>query len=142
MLVWLQRALSHEFAAARQFTLQAVVARALGDGTLACECEEWSCEELQHAQRFAGALSDAGTAFGGGAVASLPIGNSVVDLLGYARATEASAVRLYRDAARACRGVESLHRLFESIGGEEASHHEVLTQRLRQAGRYVGSFGA
>ncbi len=134
MLGWLQRALRHEFAASRQFTLQAVVARALGDSALASECEASASEELGHAQRFAAALAQAGAAFGDGAGAPLPIGRSVAELIGHARATEAAAVRLYRDAARACHGVQSLRNLFETIGAEEATHYEQLTQRL-EAGR-------
>jgi bacterioferritin (cytochrome b1) len=142
MLGWLQRALRHEFAASRQFTLQAVVARELGDSALACECEASASEELRHAQRFAAALAQAGAGFGDGAVASLPIGYSTAELIGHARATEAAAVRLYRDAARACQAVQALRRLFESIGAEEAAHYEQLTQRLRQAGQQVASFRA
>lgn len=138
MLGWLQRALRHEFAAARQFTLQAVVARALGEAVLACECEEAACEELQHARRFAAALAQAGAAFADGAPACLPIGHSVAELIGNALTTELAAVRLYRDAARACRGVETLRGLFESIGAEEASHYEQLTQRLGRTRSHVG----
>jgi bacterioferritin (cytochrome b1) len=135
MLGWLQRALRHEFAAARQFTLQAVVARELGDTALGTECEEWASEELRHAQRFAAGLAQAGAAFGFGSVDSLPIGHSVAELIGHARTTEAAAVRLYRDAARACQGAEPLRRLFESIGSEEATHYDQLTRRLRQTGQ-------
>ncbi len=62
MLGWLHRALRHEFAAAQQFTLQAVVARELGDANLAMECEQSALEELRHAQRFAAALAEAGSA--------------------------------------------------------------------------------
>jgi len=137
MLSWLQRALRHEFAASRQFTLQAVVARELGDAALGSECEEWTSEELRHAQRFATALAQAGAGFGDGSVVSLPIGHSVGELIGHARATEAAAVRLYREAARACQGAEPLRRLFESIGAEEATHYEQLTRRLRQAGEPI-----
>jgi rubrerythrin len=59
-------------------------------------------------------------------------------MLRHARATEASAVRLYREAAHACHGAEALRRLFESIGAQEAIHYEHLTQRLRQGGQHVG----
>ena len=131
MLGWLQRALRHEFAAAQQFTLQAVVARELGDAALGTECEEWTREELGHAQRFASALAHSGAAFGTGAIASLPIGRTVGELLEHARTTEASAVLLYRNAARACQGAEGLRHLFESIGAEEAAHYDELTRRLR-----------
>jgi bacterioferritin (cytochrome b1) len=141
MLVYLQRAVRHEFAAAQQFTLQAVVARALGDATLGLECEGSAFEELRHAQRFAAALEQAGTAVGSGSVASLSVGGSIPELLRNARATEAAAVRLYRDAARACQGVEPLRRLFESIGAEEETHYAELTRRLRQAGEPIESYG-
>ena len=132
MLGWLQRALRHEFAAARQFTLQAVVARELGDGALGSECEQSAAEELRHAQRFAAALAQAGAAFADGAMASLPTGRSVAELIGHARTTEAQAVRLYREAARACVSIVPLRHLFESIGAEEAMHYEQLTQRLQR----------
>jgi bacterioferritin len=134
MLGYLQRALRHEFAAAQQFTLQAVVARAAGDSALGLACEESAVEELRHAQRFAAALAQAGAALSAGSIASLPIGGTVAELLRHAQATEAAAVRLYREAARSCQGVEPLRQLFDSIGAEEAIHYEELTRRLRQAG--------
>lgn len=137
MLSWLQRALRHEFAAARQFTLQVVVANELGDSALASECEQSATEELKHAQRFATALLKAGAGFGGGMITSLPIGNNLTELIEYARSTEAEAVRLYRDAARACRGAETLCQLFESIGADEEAHYEHLTKRLREATPHV-----
>jgi bacterioferritin len=134
MLGYLQRALRHEFAAAQQFTLQAVVARALGDTALGLECEGSAAEELRHAQRFASALAQAGGALGSGSIASLPVGGTVAELLRNAQATEAAAVRLYHDGARSCQGVEPLRQLFNSIGAEEASHYEELSRRLRQVG--------
>jgi bacterioferritin (cytochrome b1) len=138
MLGWLQRALRHEFAACRQFTLQAVVAKAIGDPALARECEESAAEELRHAQQFAAALAQAGAGFGDGSVASLPIGRTRAEVIGHARTTEAAAVRLYHDARRACQGVEPVRRLFEAIGAEEATHYERLTGRLCPPGRDDG----
>jgi len=134
MLGYLQRAVRHEFAAAQQFTLQAVVARGLADTALGLECDAWAVEELRHAQRFASAVAQAGATLGAGSIASFPIGGTVAELLRCARDTEAAAVRLYREAARSCQGMEPLRELFESIGAEEASHYESLTRRLRQAG--------
>jgi bacterioferritin (cytochrome b1) len=134
MLAYLQRALRHEFGAAQQFTLQAVVARGLGDTAWGRECEAAAVEELRHAQRFAAALAQAGVPVGVGAVACFPIGGSVAELLRNAAATEAAAIRLYRDAARTCQGAEPLRGLFESIGLEEATHYEELARRIRQAG--------
>jgi bacterioferritin (cytochrome b1) len=137
MLAYLQRAVRHEFGAAQQFTLQAVVARALGDTALSAECEGSAVEELRHAQRFAAALAHAGAALGAGPIASFPIGASVGELLRHARATEAAAVRLYRDAARVCQGSPPLRQLFQSIGSEEAIHYEDLTRRLGRSGERV-----
>lgn len=137
MLGYLQRAVRHEFAAAQQFTLQAVLARALGDTALSAACETSAVEELRHAQRFASALSQAGAAVGAGSIASFPIGRSIADLLRNARATEAAAVRLYRDAARGCQGVEGLRELFDSIGSEEVTHYEELTRQLRATGELI-----
>lgn len=134
MLGYLQRAVRHEFAAAQQFTLQAAMARALGDKALGLECETWAAEELSHAQRFASAVAQAGAALGAGSIESFPIGGTIAELLRNARATEAAAVRLYREAARSCQGMEPLRELFDSIGAEEATHFEALTRRLRQAG--------
>lgn len=128
---WLQRALRHEFAAARQFTLQAVVARQFGEDALARDCEQSAGAELQHAQRFASVLAAAGASFADGAAAPLPVGHGVIELLEHAQATEAQAVRLYRDAARACAGTVEVRTLFEAIGAEEAGHLEQIDQRLR-----------
>jgi bacterioferritin (cytochrome b1) len=126
---WLQRALRHEFAAARQFTLQAVVARRLGDAGLAESCERSAVEELQHAQRFAAELVAAAAPLGDGAPVNLPVGATVEELLANARATELHAVRLYRDGARASHGLGRAQRVFEEIGAEEAAHLESLMRR-------------
>lgn len=126
---WLQRALRHEFAAARQFTLQAVVARRLGDAALAESCELSAIEELRHAQRFAAELVGAAAPLGEGAPENLPVGTTVEELLANARETESTAVRLYRDGARASRGLGRTQRVFEEIGAEEAAHLEALTRR-------------
>jgi len=141
MLGYLQRAVRHEFAAAQQLTLQAVVAQELGDTALSVECERSAVEELRHARRFASALAQAGAAFGAGPVASYPVGGSAAELIRHARTTEAAAVRLYRDAARTCQGVEPLRTLFELIGAEEEIHYAELTRRLRLAGEPIGSPG-
>jgi bacterioferritin (cytochrome b1) len=128
---WLQRALRHEFAAARQFTLQAVVAGRLGDAALAAECERGAQDELLHARRFALELVEASAPLGDGAPLNLPVGATVMEILENARATEAQAVRLYREGARASRGLGRAQRLFEQIGAEEALHWEELNRRLR-----------
>jgi bacterioferritin (cytochrome b1) len=129
---WLQRALRHEFAAARQFTLQAVVARRLGDTGLAAECESSAVEELQHAQRFAAAIAATGASFGDGAPPTLPVGRTRPELLEQARATESLAVRMYREAERVCSGSAELEQLFAQIGAEEAGHLAQLERQLGQ----------
>jgi len=131
MIGWLQRAVVHEFAAARQFTLQAVVASRLGDKAIAAECDKSAAEELQHAQMFAGLLTEFNAPFGNGAPQSLPVGNSVLDILLHGQATEASAVRLYADAARACSGAARVRSLFEEIGADEAEHFKHLEALIR-----------
>jgi bacterioferritin len=128
---WLQRALRHEFSAARQFALQAVQARRLGDAALAADFERSAGEELAHAQRFAHALAELGAPFGDGAAPPRPTGRTLVELLVHACETEAAAVRLYRDAARRCAGAVAIRRLFEAIGAEEAAHLEDFERRLR-----------
>jgi bacterioferritin (cytochrome b1) len=131
MIGWLQRAVLHEFAATRQFTLQAVVARRLGDQAIADECDKSAAEELQHAQMFAGLLAESGAPFGAGASEVLPIGSTVLEILQHGQATEASAVRLYAEAARACSSVPRVGALFEEIGADEAQHFKHLAELIR-----------
>jgi len=129
-IAWLQRALRHEFAAARQFTLQAALAQRLGEGELATQCEQAALDEWQHARRLASALADAGGAFAEGAPPLLPVGRDVRDLLAHAADTERRAVALYHDAARAARG--PARALFDALGADEAQHLEQLQARLRR----------
>ena len=104
MLGYLQRAVRHEFAAAQQFTLQAVVARTLGEAALRLSARAWAAEELRACPAVCGRAGRSRAAFGVGPVASLPVGGSVVEVIRQARMTEAAAVRLYRDAERTCQG--------------------------------------
>ena len=127
---WLHRALRHEFAAARQFTLQAVVLARLGEAAFAAEAEQAAIEELSHAQRFARALAEAGASWREGAGPVLPVGDSLEGVLRHAIETEAEAVRLYAAASRAC-ALPGLRRLFEAVGAEEAGHLAQLSQRQR-----------
>ncbi len=131
MIGWLQRAVLHEFAAARQFTLQAVVARHLGDSAIAVECEKSAAEELQHAQMFAAVLAECGAPFGTGAPEVLPVGKSVLEVLEHGQTTEAAAVRLYAEAARACAAAPRVRALFEAIGADEAEHFKHLAGMIR-----------
>jgi bacterioferritin (cytochrome b1) len=130
MIGWLQRALLHEFAAARQFTLQSVVAHRLGDAGLATECNKSAAEELQHAQMFATALVEFGASFGTGAPDVLPVGGSLLEILQHGLNTEAKAVRLYGEAARACAAVPRVRDLFSEIGADEAQHQAHLAKLI------------
>jgi bacterioferritin (cytochrome b1) len=133
-LGWLQRALRHEFAASRQFTLQAAVARRLGESALADESMAAAAEELTHARLLAEALHAAGVACSEGAAPGFPVGRTATELLACAIDTEAEAVRLYRAAAAACTASAPAAQLFAQIGAEEAGHLALLQQRLRGRG--------
>jgi bacterioferritin (cytochrome b1) len=126
--------LRHEFAASRQFTLQAAVARGLGEHALADESMAAAAEELTHARLLAEALGAAGVACGEGAAPGFAVGRTAAELLARAIDTEAEAVRLYRAAASACTASTAAARLFAQIGAEEAEHLAILQQRLRGRG--------
>jgi bacterioferritin len=130
---WLKRALRHEFGAVHQALLQSAVAERLGDSDLAEERATQAAEELHHARRFAVALAATGAGIDDGPPPGLPIGQTVPEILQAALATEERAVKLYREAARACAPAAPLGVLFTEIGGEELAHLEELTRRL---GRY------
>jgi bacterioferritin (cytochrome b1) len=132
---WLQRGLRHEFAAARQFTLQAVVARRLGDTALAAECEQSAADEIIHAQRLAALLDAHGIPFGEALMPVFPVGRTVREIVDCAYETELLAVRLYRDAARANGANEPARQLFERLCEEETVHLAALAQRMRDADR-------
>ncbi|MBX9631686.1 MAG: ferritin [Burkholderiales bacterium] len=130
-LGWLQRALRHEFAAARQFALQASIARRLGDPKLAAQCDEGAREELRHAGLLADAILAAGAMPADGALAVLPTGRTRDELLDEACRTESAAVLLYRDALRATPSRSASRDLFEFLQREEAEHLALL-QRMRR----------
>lgn len=131
ILGWLQRALRHEFAAARQFALQAAVARRLGDSTLAAQCDEGAREELRHAGLLADAILAVGATPADGAPMVLPTGRTRDELIEEACRTESAALFLYRDAVRAAAGQSALCNLFEFLHREEAEHLAQL-QRMRR----------
>jgi bacterioferritin (cytochrome b1) len=122
----------HEFAAARQFALQAAVARGLGDPILAAHCDEGARDELRHAGRLADAILAAGALPAEGAPEVLPTGRTRDELIDEACRTESTAVVLYRDALHAAAGWPGLRSLFASLHREEAEHLAQL-QRMRRA---------
>lgn len=126
---WLQRALQHEFAAARQFTLQAAVAGHGGSRQLAAFCADAAVDELAHARRLADVLAAAGAALGSGGGPAFPVGTQASEILDHGIATEQAAVVLYAQAARACAALPSLAALFAAIGDDEARHLAQLRQQ-------------
>ena len=131
MLGWLQRALRHEFAAARQFALQASIARSLGDASLCAQCEESAHEELRHALRLADAIVAAGAMPADGAPLALPPGRTRDELIEQACRTESAAVALYGEARRAAAGDSTLAGLFAALHDEELAHLTGL-ERMRR----------
>jgi bacterioferritin len=120
---WLQRALQHEFAAMRQFTLQSAVARRAGSSELAAFCAGAAVDELRHARRLADALAAAGAApSGGGGGPAFAVGTQPGEILDHGVATEQAAVALYGQAARACAALPPIAALFADIGADEARH--------------------
>lgn len=134
VIAWLQRALSHEFAAAEQLTLQAVQAAALGLPRLADGLREGAREELGHAEAFATRLLAIGAAPHAAASRKLPVGRTQEELLRFGLATEDAAIRLYREAANWCRqsGDQENAALFLRILDEEVAHYRELEQALER----------
>jgi bacterioferritin len=135
---WLQRALQHEFAAMRQFTLQAAVARRAGSSDLAAFCADSAADELAHARQLADALAEAGAALGSGGGPAFAVGTQPSEILDCGIATEQAALALYRQAARACAALPPLAALFEDIGADEARHLAQLQQRRAALPAAVG----
>lgn len=123
---WLQRALAHEFAAARQFALQATVAQRAGDAELARFSAAGAAEELEHAQRLAAVLLDLGAGFGAGAPALYPVGATPAQIVAAAIATEEAAIALYGDALRACAADAALQTVLRGLQQEEREHLQKL----------------
>lgn len=134
VIAWLQRALSHEFAAAEQLTLQAVQASALGLTRLADGLREGAREELGHAEAFAARLLAIGAAPQPVASRKLPVGRTHDELLRFGLATEDAAIRMYREAATWCRqsGDHGNAALFLRILDEEVAHYRELEQALER----------
>lgn len=133
VIAYLQRALAHEFAAAAQFTLQAVQASALGLARLAEGLREGAREELGHAEAFAARLLAIGvTPRTVGPSRMPPAGRTHEELLRFGLATEEEAIRLYREAAEFCRriGDDGNAALFARILDEEITHCRELEQAL------------
>ena len=136
IIAYLQRAVSHEFGAAQQFTLQAVQAERLGLGPFADELRAGALEELRHAEAFARRLHELGVGSPSVLAAQRPVGRTVVELLRFGLATETDAMRLYSEALQFCERMADAGNaaLFARIHGDEVQHYQELERRLREHG--------
>lgn len=133
---YLQRALDHEFGAAQQFTLQAGQADILGLPALAAELRVAASDELAHAGAFITRLYALGATPRAGNVGAPGIGRTQQELLRHGMATEASAIRLYTEAARFCQqiGDRDNGEVFVRILNDEEQHHRELERRIESLG--------
>lgn len=133
---YLQRALDHEFGAAQQFTLQAGQAEVLGLPALAAELRTAASEELAHAGAFIARLYALGATPRAGNAGAPGIGRTQRELLRHGLATEASAIRLYSEAARYCQqiGDRDNGEVFARILGDEEQHYRELERRIESLG--------
>ncbi|MDA8364512.1 MAG: ferritin-like domain-containing protein [Gammaproteobacteria bacterium] len=136
IVAYLQRAVSHEFSAAQQFTLQAVQAERLGIGSLADELRAGALDELSHAEAFCRRLHELGAGSPSVQAVARPVGRTLVELLRFGLATEADAMRLYSEALRFCERMADAGNaaLFARIHGDEVKHYQELDRRLRLHG--------
>lgn len=136
IIAYLQRAVSHEFSAAQQLTLQAVQAERLGLGKFADELRAGAVDELRHAEAFSRRLHELGVGSPSVQAIARPVGRTAVDLLRFGLATEAEAMRLYAEALQFCERMADAGNaaLFARIHGDEVQHYQELERRLREHG--------
>lgn len=136
IIAYLQRAVSHEFSAAQQFTLQAVQAERLGLGSFADELRAGAVDELRHAEAFSRRLHELGAGSPSVQASARPVGRTLTELLRFGLATEADAMRLYAEALRFCERMADAGNaeLFARIHGDEVQHYQELERRLREHG--------
>lgn len=133
---YLQRAVSHEFGAAQQFTMQAVQSEGWGLDALAAELRQGAREELGHAEMFLRQLRALGVTPHPGQPRAPQVGRSHAELLRFGLATEAEAIRLYREASLFCGhiGDADNRAVFARILEDEEHHYQELERRLAAAG--------
>jgi bacterioferritin (cytochrome b1) len=125
LLIWLQRALAHEWAAAMQFAAQAARARALGHVRYADFSQQAARDELAHAQQLADTLAAAGREPQPATTPAFRTGSDLQDMLRCARDTESSAIALYAAARRQAAG-GTLAELFDQLERDEREHLRTL----------------
>jgi len=133
---YLQRAVNHEFNAARQYTLQAVQAEVWGMTPLAGELRQGVQEEIRHAEVFIRRMLLLGVTPHDGQGRALPVGRSHAELLRFGLATEADAIRFYEEARLFCKriGDAEQHEAFVRILADEVRHYQELKRQLEVLG--------
>ncbi len=133
---YLNRAVAHELSAVQQYLTQARLTALWGMDSLSRALRQEADEELAHADRFITRLLFHGAVPGGGPLAPVRVGRTVVELLLHNRDMEADAVRIYEEAADYCRrrGATEDAELFASIMQDEIAHLRDLEQQLYDSG--------
>lgn len=137
---YLQRALTHEFAATRQYLAQAHLVRAWGLVDEADHYRAEADEEIGHADALMGRLLAHGAQPVAAAGGGVRLGRDLRELLHVTRVLETDAVRLYREAAQYARRMRADEdaRLFERLEREEQAHlDEILARLARLDGQTV-----
>lgn len=136
VIAYLQRAASHEFSAVQQLTLQAVQAEMLGLVPLASELRQGVQEEIQHAEQFVGQMLRLGVMPCPSQLRALPVGRTHAELLRFGLATEAEAIRLYREASQFCERITDQDNcaLFTRILADEVQHHSHIEGAIKALG--------
>lgn len=136
VIAYLHRAVSHEFSAVQQFTLQAVQAERLGLGSCADELRASAVDELCHAEAFSRRLYELRAGSPSIHTVVRPVGHTEVELLRFGLATEAEAMRLYAEARQFCERMADADSaaLFAHIHRDEVQHYQELERRLREHG--------
>ena len=136
VISYLQRAVSHEFCAAQQYTLQAAMAESWGQRELAGKLRGDAREELEHAEAFIARMLQSGATPTAAQARTPRIGRTQAELLQFGLVTEMDAIRLYGEAGRFCQqiGDHDNHALFARILMDEEQHARDLEQSLQGLG--------
>lgn len=129
---YLQRALNHELYAVQQFTLQAVRVETWGMKQVAMELRRDVVEELKHAETFIQSMYALDVTPRVGQTPTPQIGRDYTQVLLFGLATEAEAVRLYKEATLFCERIgDRDHReVFSRILTDEVQHFQDCERRL------------
>ena len=132
IISYLQRAITHEFGAAQQYTLQAGMVASWGMGELAEKLRGDAREELEHAEAFITLMLRLGITPNVAQPRVPAVGRNQDELLRSGLATEMEAIRLYGEARRYCEqiGDADSQALFARILGDEEQHARELERSL------------